>query len=175
MLNKYENAKWINNNQNSHYMALHDRKIYQKAFIQWINDNSLDAYITLNFNCDITLDIAKNKLAHFFAKLDRKLIGPKWKEKPEDRTLMIVLPENIDSNFHYHALGTLSPKAYGMSEDDIEDLISDIWETVLPAGSTHFAFNTYNQKVIPDYISKQLIRHGRIEQFILSNEFWPKG
>ena len=94
---------------------------------------------------------------------------------PELRADLIAVPENVRTNYHFHLIGTLPPKAYDMCHMILTDWIKDAWKSVAPSGSIHFDFIRYDPEVPPDYITKQITRPGGIDSFIISREFWSKG
>ncbi len=164
--------------ENTEFITQQKRREYRDAMKQMIEEKGdkegWDAFITLNFNCATTLNSANKKLQHFLAKLDYELIGRHWLKKTGDRTEMMFFPEHIDSNFHFHGLGKLPPKASEMPDEEIALLINTIWKGILRAGTTDFQYNTFNKHVLPGYVTKGLARHGGIDNYILSSVFWSE-
>lgn len=150
-------------------------KEYRQEIIKWLESLSPDAFLTLNFNCEMTLYHARKRYHNFLARLDRRLVGPRWLKLPDKRTDLIAFPENVNSNLHFHAIGKLPPKAYDMCQVTLMAEIDRLWKSVVRSGSTDFQFITYDKHVLPDYITKQIGRPGVMESFVSSREFWSRG
>lgn len=127
------------------------RDDYRAALIGWIADLKPDLYVTFVFNTAISLRTAQDRLEAFHARIDRKLLGPKWQDKADSRTRYIAFAEKVDTNIHLHAVFTLPT---GQTRDFAEAAPA-FWKALAPAGNLDIQDVTHAEGVA-DYITKEI-------------------
>ncbi len=140
------------------------RDDYRAALIRWIADLKPDLYVTFVFNAAISLRTAQDRLEAFHARMDRKLLGPKWQDKADDRTRYIAFAEKVGSNIHFHAVFNLPT---GKARE-FAAAAPAIWKALAPAGNLDIQDVTYAEGVA-DYITKE-IRPETCEQMLLPRQ-----
>ncbi len=76
----------------------------KREFAKFIAARQAQAALTVNFNRDApTIAWAEDKLRFYWRRLKRRLLGPRWHDKPGLLMEMIAVPEHLCSNLHYHA------------------------------------------------------------------------
>ena len=142
---------------------------YQHSMQRWLGSMGWDYFVTFNFNTHTTLESGRTTMKRFHAKLDRSLYGRNFNTLPvHDRTVFIAFPEHVESNLHYHAmLHTKNP--------DFTSMALKSWSSIIPSGELHIVdlkeSGITDQINISRYITKELLKTGRNESFILSGEF----
>lgn len=144
----------------------------REALIELFVAQEFPYFLTLNFNREMTPDGAKRVLKVLLAFIDRHFLGPRWQEMPVHRTQMIAIPENITTNFHYHAGAGFPPKAMRLSPVDVEKIIQRNFGRLVP-GATCKLLVVEDAAGLADYITKQQWQPDAIERVVLSREFWP--
>lgn len=128
-------------------------------------------FVTANFNRDITYAGAKQALKAWHARVERKLLGPKWLGKPvEARTEFLAVIEHMSSNPHWHLL--VRP-ASGAGRLTFEDVAEPVWQALQPAGSLDVQRLATHRDVrrTANYCAKDLAKPENYEGFVLSREF----
>ncbi len=158
------------NTTNHHYKRL------SQALLPWLSTHAYTHFVTLTYNqTDFykprqTLAIARDKLKHFHAKLDDKLLGSSWYKKPrEERTFFIAFPEKIATNMHYHLLMRLHKR----HEETFKAAASNIWKSIVRSGTFDCqAFDTApNPEGFLSYASKEQGKALNFNNSIISTEF----
>ena len=114
--------------------------------------------------------MARDKLKHFHAKLDDKLLGGNWHKKPrEERTFFMAFPEKVATNMHDHLLMRLNKQ----HEETFNAVASDIWTSIVQSGTFDCqAFDTApDPKGYLSYVTKEQYRTLNFDHIIISNEF----
>lgn len=146
------------------------RWYYRYSAQQWLPTLDVDLFVTLTFAQNVGLERSRQILRHWFACLDSHYLGTGWAQRPSDeRTVAIVFPENILSNLHYHSLMRLPEKAQRESLANRRATLEKFWVRIVSRG-------TCRTKLIRDagaaqYVTKQLVRPGYWEHYILASEF----
>lgn len=140
------------------------RDDYRAALIRWIADLKPDLYVTFVFNTAMTLRTAQDRLEAFQARVDRKLLGPKWQDKSDNRTRYIAFAEKVDSNIHIHAVFQVPT---GESRE-FAAAAPAFWKALAPAGNLDIQDVTHAEGVA-DYITKE-IRPERCDQMFLPRQ-----
>lgn len=128
-------------------------------------------FVTANFNRDISYEGARQALKAWHARVDRKLLGPKWLEKPFDvRTEFLATVEHMASNPHWHLLVRPAGHAGGMT---FEDVGGQVWQALQPAGSLDVRplLTLHDMHRVSTYCVKDLVKSENYERFVLSREF----
>jgi hypothetical protein len=142
---------------------------YQRSMQRWLSAMGWNYFVTFNFNTHTTLESGRTTMKRFHAKLDRTLYGRNFNTLTvHERTAFIAFPEHVDSNLHYHAmLHTRNP--------DFSSTALKSWSSIIPSGTLHIVnlkeSGTTDHINISRYITKELLKTGRNESFIISGEF----
>jgi hypothetical protein len=87
----------------------------------------------------------------------------------DERTVAIVFPENIMSNLHYHSLMRLPDKAQRESIATRTSTLEKFWVRVVPRGTCQV--RSIRDAGAARYVTKQLVRPGYWQHYILASEF----
>jgi len=127
-------------------------------------------FVCLNFNTQMTHRSAKRLLSRFQRKLDRKLFGKRFYKLPRERRIFfLAMPEGIYSNYHYHMLLTLPPKA----EDYFVNNAERYLKYVLPAASLQISklATATDERMTSFYSCKDAIYAENYNNFVVSTQF----
>ncbi len=150
------------------------RREYRDSVQQWLAAMDFNLFVTLTFLQNVGLARGRQALSHWFACLDSRYLGKGWAQRRfEERTVAIVFPENILSNLHYHCLMRLPDKAQREGIVQRSATLEKFWLRAAPRG-------TCQTRSIRDvgaarYVTKQLVRRGYWQHYILANEFHSEG
>jgi hypothetical protein len=159
-------------------MTIHDspgngyqfRRNYRNSTQQWLAAMDVDLFVSLSFRQNIGLERGRQFLRHWFACLDSHYLGKGWAHRPSDeRTVAVVLPENITSNLHYHAVMRLPKKAQCESIANRSSTLEKFWARVVPRGTCRV--RSIRDAGAARYVTKQLVRPGYWQHFIIASEF----
>lgn len=90
-------------------------------------------FVTFVFNDEFSKNKATDKLAGFFAHINRKIAGSRWQKKPMENLLHgAIIFEHMNSNLHAHAL--LNAPIY-VSLNDLQRNAEPIWKKMAIAGN----------------------------------------
>jgi uncharacterized protein (DUF1810 family) len=147
------------------------RRELRNAFDTWMDDLAFPLFLTLNINAPASFKSARRLLKNFAAKLDRRLLGPRYHKRTDTRTLFIAVPENEHSNFHYHVLMEVNA-THAPSMLELETLITAAWEGVILSGSVWL--RGIHDDGAARYTAKDLMKYEHFNEFIISTEFQPQ-
>lgn len=85
-------------------VSIKESEKYRAECIRWMTELRPDLFVTFVFNRSIGLDEAQRNFEEFHARLDRKLLGRSYLDRPAERTVYIATIEKPDANIHIHAL-----------------------------------------------------------------------
>lgn len=141
-------------------------------WVDWVDDHSWDDYLTINFNCRSTIATGKQQFGKLCQRLDKSLLGQKYRKRPLERTLIIGFPEHVNSNFHIHCLVKYNrirrePRLL------LEQILQLKWKEIVPSGTVDLR-NAYNVAGAVRYSTKEFGSVERFNDVILSCEFWPE-
>jgi len=111
-------------------------------------------------------------LKEWDGRMNRKLAGPKWAERKEDRMWAFYFLEKPAANPHWHGLVRLTP-APGMLEKQKEmfDLHAErIWKKLVPSGTVK-SLPIFDQRGVADYVAKSLPYAVSYEHFVTPDQF----
>jgi len=153
-------------------MNYSERKDYQQALCQMLCEFPTDFFVTAIFNkLELSHRIAKGKLKRFHAVLDRKLIGKRWSQKPDQRTQFIAVPEIKCGKLHYHMLVAIPDQG---SHEKFKLYAPKLFRTKISVGGSldidPIQSDTGHGKVA-DYMTKVCYQEEAIENYVLSSEF----
>lgn len=166
MRRKSLNSHMTNNFYNEHF---HPKKIVPEME-SWLERTPFTHFVTLAFNRTETIDSARNKLKHFHARLDRKILGSNWyKKAKEERTFFLAFPEHIHSNFHYHLLTVVKNE----NECRFNNSVEDAWKSIVKSGSVNIQSfrKSYNPEGFVSYSLKEQYSSKNYQSFVISHEF----
>ena len=137
----------------------------KQSLITYLVTDGWNFAITLTFNRTTTHKNAQKKLAIWNGRLNKKLYGPKWRERNKS-VFFYAFPEKIDSNYHYHLLCRVD-------KDLIEKVYFHspiIWKKLVRSSECHI------KKLITDqaqadwveYITKELWNKLNYDNFVIS-------
>lgn len=138
---------------------------YRRALGEMIANIKPTHFITLVFNRDMEMTSAEKALRAFHARLDRKALGPGWRELGGKRSRYIAIAENVDTNFHFHAAFVVAP-GY---EDAYANAALKAWEKLMPRGSVDVQPVSFSEG-IGRYATKQ-ITPNTSDRLIISEGF----
>ena len=104
----------------------------------------------------------------FLGRLDRKMLGNAWLERPQhERTDGVFVIEHVSSNIHAHGLVRMAKN----DKIDVQEHCKAIWAKLCPGGSVLIE-PPRNVKDVASYISKEFAG-GRFgdEQIVLARDF----
>ena len=68
-------------------------------------------FVTLATNgAEIAYPGARRLLREWDARVNRRLNGPKWVKRPDERLVWIAFPEKMEGNFHWHLVVEVDPE-----------------------------------------------------------------
>ena len=106
---------------------------YAEGVIDMIEEIKPRFFVTFIFNDDNAIYKATDKLAGFFAHMNRKIAGARWQKKPMTQLLHGALCfEHKKSNLHAHAL--LNAPHY-VSHNELQHNATAIWSKFSKAGN----------------------------------------
>lgn len=131
----------------------------RKAWRDFVKEQKCDLAITFNFNREISIQSATDKVGAFLARMDRHFLGRGWFRKPADqRVFLLAIPEHLDSNLHIHAVAKLP-------DGKIESFLGiarQTWTDLVSSGDIHIA-TIYDQQGWAQYMTKG-IYDDRVQQ-----------
>lgn len=149
----------------------------------WLQHWNFTRLVTLTFNqpgdgmhhaIDGTAAFMRDRLYHFDARMNRRLIGRDWQRRPDNRMFHFFAPEKIQANPHWHGLVCFY-RAAG-EELSRQHAIFDrhaktIWGELAPKG-------TLDVKPVDDllggidYVAKSLQTRVNWDHCIFPDQFW---
>jgi hypothetical protein len=144
---------------------------YRDAFEEFLTTLDVDLFGTLSFSQNTRFQQARPLLGQWFARLDNHYLGRGWARRSSDeRTFAVAVPENIDTNLHYHCVMRLP--AWGRTQPiDETALALDRYWRRLAWGGTSDVVLIYDLPTLARYMSKQLVRPGYEQHYLLASEF----
>ena len=116
----------------------------------------------------------RDRLYHFDARMNRKLLGRDWQRRPDNRMFHFFAPEKLDTNPHWHGLVCF----YGAHGNELarQEQLFDryarwIWCDLVPKGSVDVkAIDDLPGGI--DYVAKSLSMRVNWDHCIIPDEFW---
>lgn len=115
------------------------------ALAELIEKTDATHAITLSFGDAVPLEDAPRAARALLAHLDRAILGPRWKNKEDQRTFALFLPEKPHHAMHLHGVLKVHPSAQerlaGLlvtqrNPRTYEDQLHlPLWRKIVPAGS----------------------------------------
>ena len=140
----------------------------QQAWREFTESQQFQIFMTLNFNCRTTPDIAKRRLKDVFARLDSAFLGRGWYKLGPLRTLGFAFIENVDTNLHIHVVMKLPPACVG-TIGQLQTIVERYWSRRVPSGSVVIKRIT-DLEGLARYVTKQFLR-APDDRIVISSEF----
>ena len=144
-----------------------DRSIVD-AWIQWVKCGEWDFFVTLNFNCESNIVIARRHFRRFCQQLDRRILGVGWDRDISRRTDIVAMPEHLSANFHFHCLIKQNGN-FSLPAGRFETHIKECWVGVIGSGSCDVQ-SAGDPARRATYMSKELWKNEVYEAFLVSPE-----
>ncbi len=112
-------------------------------------------------------------LREWDARINRKVVGPNWQKRPEDRIWGFYFLEKPGSNPHWHGLIQFFPPWPDRAEEyagRFDEWASVFWKELIPTGMADVQ-RIDNQSRVSDYVVKSLGFGVSYEHFIVPDEF----
>jgi hypothetical protein len=148
---------------------------YRGALAEWLATVEADLFVTLSFAQNVRLAGARQLLGQWFARIDNHYLGRSWaRRNSAERTFAIAVPENINTNLHFHCLMRLP--GWGRTQDIADRIVTldRYWRRIVPRGTCDVQ-PIYDLPGAARYNAKQLVRPGYLEHYIFANEFHSEG
>jgi hypothetical protein len=140
------------------------------AYIRWLARRKWDYFITVNFNTTSSIPAARTNFKRFCQAVDRRLVGPKYYVNNKRRTAIVVAPEHLSANFHFHGLMRLRCRSEP-SRRRLDATLNEIWKNIVPSGQIHLQ-RVYYREGAATYMTKELFVPARLDLLMWSEEFW---
>lgn len=112
------------------------RKRYRPELARWIAGLGFNVGLTLNINREIGLMEARSHVAKLFVRVDRKLAGTKFNQRPDRRMRGVFFFEHVETNIHCHGLLTVPAERHEKFMTMFPaDGRGGPWSKVCPSGS----------------------------------------
>lgn len=150
------------------------RTRYRKDLRKRLFEYKFTHFITLATNHMLLSDARmRSLLKEWDARVNRKLNGPRWTKRPDERLVWFAFPEKIDVNPHWHLIAQVDPwiESTGRQERTINlaILAEKIWLELLPRGSFD-CIEIKDDRVI-EYVTKNSNLEECLEKFVVYREF----
>ncbi len=104
---------------------------YRAECVRWMTDFEPNLFVTFAINRWVSVDEAQRTFEEFHQRLDRKLLGRSYFDRPGDRTAYIAAIEKPDTNIHIHALFRMTTEQAAR----FEDVAPGLWTKLIAAGN----------------------------------------
>lgn len=144
----------------------------RSSFSTWLDDPTLNVAMTLNFNSPVSLENARKSVGRCFCKVDRKLFGTRFQQKPERRISGVFVFEHLESNLHAHGLVRVPKERLGTFTSLFPETQRGIWSDVWSAG-TQWTTQASNPAGFASYMAKEQRATSLPETMLFLEEFFP--
>lgn len=164
-------------------LAINDMKKTPDQLGVWLSRWPFSRFVTLtlnepgmglSYNITKTASHMRDRLYHFDARMNRKLLGKDWQRRPDNRMLHFFAPEKLANNPHWHGVVCF----YGAEGDELirqetifDRFASSIWSDLVPKGSADVKVINDLPEVI-NYIAKSQRLRENYDHCIFPDEFW---
>lgn len=141
----------------------------RRGMQEFLQVQDWDYFVTANLNRSTNWYGARRLLKDWHARIDSRMIGPRWAKKASQRTQFIAFYEGAETNEHWHML----LKINGKHRDVFSAEAPTIWQGLVPSGSLDIRpiLTKADQNRISGYVVKDLWKDMAQQSFILSDEF----
>lgn len=114
---------------------------WKQGMLEHIRDQRFSHALTLSWNADVALPVAREHLRLLHAKVDRKLFGVRFHEKPmAERSSAIFVLEGIGSHLHAHSLWRVRFAHMLRFNKLFSGNRGGLWNRIASSGSYELAF-----------------------------------
>lgn len=120
----------------------------------------------------------RHLLKQWDARVNRALVGPRWRDRPDERLVWFAFPEKTQVNPHWHLLAEIDPTDNASNASskaaraaNLPSMGEKAWLDLLPKGS--FDCQAIVSRHVIDHVSKDIRDPRNFEQFIVCREFMP--
>lgn len=145
----------------------------RQQLIKFVLSREPTHHLVLCFNDTVGIAYSRRTLGKFFQRLDRQLLGPRYWKYECRRADMVCFIEHLETNTHWHCLGSLDPNFQG-SDNRLECIVQEHWKTLSRPGKASLDVITRTPKRLASYVTKELGKPERYEAFALTSEFWSR-
>ena len=146
----------------------------------WLENWKFDRFVTLATNganlptrtFGSRHDRLTGLLEEWDGRMNRKLAGPKWSTRPEDRMWAFYFLEKPAANPHWHGLVRLTPPPGMLAkhEELFDRHAESIWKALVPSGTVK-SLPIFDQRGVADYVAKSLPYPVSYEYFVTPDQF----
>ena len=104
---------------------------YRDECVRLMSDFEPILFVTFAINRWVSMEEAQRTFEEFHQRLDRKLLGRSYFNRPGDRTVYIAAIEKPDTNIHIHALFRMTTEQAAR----FGDIAPGIWTKLVAAGN----------------------------------------
>jgi hypothetical protein len=149
----------------------------RSGWINFLDDQELTHGLTFQWNKAMSQVAALSDIKHFHGMIDRRLLGPRYLQKPDRSFAVFIFEGDENRNLHCHSLWRISPER----KAQFEGLVSQsqdrhsLWKQIAPAGSCVLRINgPLNGDGIAAaiYLTKE-IEMRSTDRIVFSNTFLP--
>lgn len=142
--------------------------------VPWLERWPWTHFVTLALN-DPTASTARCRrlIKRWDARANRKLLGPKWLYKPDERLFAFYFLEKPNLNPHWHALVMLDERIPGRRAEQrrwLEESAECLWQTLKPSGTFNVK-SIYARQGVCGYVAKELGYEVSYREFVVFREF----
>ncbi len=132
-------------------LSLTKAEKYRTDCIRWMADYGPDLFVTFVFNRWRSIDEAVRTFEEFHGRLDKKLLGRSYMDRPDERTEYIATIEKPDTNIHIHALFKMTAEQRAR----FAEIAVPIWGQLVEAGNLDIK-PVYCPEGAARYVTKEL-------------------
>lgn len=170
-------------NETVYYHRRPPKSREREAVREWLNGMHFTHFITLSSNNEILSreDMGKH-LKTWDSRVNRKLVGPRWHKRNDERMYWMAFPEKADVNPHWHLLLQLLPEQIDKDEErqltsewSFAGFIEKIWTQIVPSGTVdvqRLGVGQNNKIRTCNYVTKSLGYEPNLENFVMSREYF---
>lgn len=142
----------------------------RQAIQKWLDEEfTFTHFMSLASNSpDVSIRTMRDRIKFWDARLNRKLLGPKWRRHWDEATWWFAFLEKPDVNVHWHVLARFQDRA---KLTTFARAAEQVWLEILPGGSVDFQVITGRHDRVTDYVSKRVGHDVEFAEFITPDEF----
>jgi hypothetical protein len=144
---------------------------FTRATRQFLRRNWYEYFLTLNLNGEFSPKKRELLAKGLFRRIDRKLLGRNYMDKPTRRADFVIILEHPDSNAHFHCLGRFDPEC-DLSTRTLREMIGNEWKKLCKSGSIDLQRINRTRRRLAGYVTKSLTKNNWGDRVMTSREFW---
>ncbi len=150
-----------------------NRETWKEEFVHFLKDQRFTHGLTVSWNANIPMSVAREHLKQLHARVDRKLLGPRFAEKPSQvRSLALFAFEKIDLHIHCHSLWRLQSRNFLKFARLFPKDRGGVWNQIAPSGSYALAIMD-DWRTFGEYMLKEQHMNSDSFSLVWSDEFLP--